>query len=182
MEKRLPTQRFALNGAHTAAVTALTVTSGAKDCVKGTVLLHETSNELMLVTADPTVDTSVPTVTRSYGAVVAGALLSGDFIVIIGNVHEEGMAIGTPKSYAPVKKTNFAEIYRMPLSLTRTARRTRLRWDNQGPYREAKREALSLYSIEMEKSFIFGEPIELTGSGGMPERMTGGVLNFLTTN
>lgn len=180
-EKRLPTQRFTLNGAHGAGVTTLTVNSGAKDTVKGTVLLHETSNELFRVTSDPTDDVTIE-VERSYGAVAAGALASADAITVIGNVHAQGSKPPTAKAYAPTKKRNLTEIFRMALYLTRTARRTTLRWDNTGPYREAKREALSLYSIEMEKSFIWGEPIEGTGDNGKPQCMTGGCLNSIVTN
>ena len=181
-EKRLPTQRFALNGSHAGSVTVLTVDSGAKDTVAGTILLHENSGELIKVLTDPTSDTSIPDVVRSYGAVAAGTLADDDFLVVVGNVHEQGADPPTARSYAPTKVTNVTEIFRTALSLTRTAKKTRLRWDASGPYREAKREALSLHSIEMEKAFIWGEKIEGTGVTGMPENMTGGVLSFLTTN
>lgn len=187
-EKRLPTQRLQVNGALIATDTAITVASGAKDCVAGTILLIEktlggTANtgELVRVTTDPTTDTGL-TVERSWGSVPAGAVATLEFMTIIGNVHAEGSDIPTAKSYSPVKKTNYTEIFRMSLDLTRTARRERLRWDNTGPYREAKREALSLHSIEMEKAYIFCDAVETTGPNGKPMRMTRGVINHLTTN
>lgn len=180
-EKRLPTQRMRVNGTHTAAATTITVVSGAKDSVKGTVVLVESTNELLLVNTDPSSDTSI-TVTRSYGAVNAATIPDADYLVVITNVHDDGSSVPTAKSYAPTKKFNYTEIYRMPLYLTRSSRRERLRWDNTGPYREAKREALSLYSIEMEKSYLFGEPVETTGFNGKQQRMTGGIVNFITTN
>lgn len=179
-EKRLPSQRIAVNGAHTTETT-IVVSAGAKDCVQGTILLVESTGELLKVSSDPSSDTSLP-VTRSYGSVATTSIASGAYLTIIGNVHEEGMAVPTPKTYAPTKVYNYTQIFRMPLSLTRTARKTRLRWDQSGPFKEAKREALSLHSIEMEKSFIFGEAIETTGTGGKPERMTKGLVNFLSTN
>jgi hypothetical protein len=180
-EKRLPTQRFLANGAHLAADTTITVVSGAKDCVKGNVILHETSGELLLVSSDPTSDTSL-IVTRSFGAVGAAAISDQDAFTVIANVHEQGAETPTARAYAPTKKYNLTEIYRTALHLTRTARRTRLRWDNQGPYREAQREALSLHSIEMEKSTIWGERVETTGDAGQPMTMTGGILEYITTN
>src|SRR3990167_11012240 len=180
-EKRLPTQRLIVNGSHAAAVTTFTVDSGAKDCVAGTILLDETAGELLRVTSDPSSDTSL-TVERSWGTTAAATIADDAALTIVGNVNEEGAKPPTAKSYAPTKKNNYTEIFRASLFLTRTARRTRLRCDNQGPYREAKREALSLHSIEMEKAFIWGDPGESTGPLGLPMRMTGGVLSFLTTN
>jgi hypothetical protein len=189
-EKRLPTQRLRVNNvAHIAAGgTTIVVDSGAKDCVKGTLLLVEgtevgttADNEILYVSVDPTTDTSL-TVTRSWGTVPANAINDNEFLTIIGNVNEEGASTPTAKAYAPTKLTNFTQIFRMPLYLTRTARRERLRWDSTGPYREAKREALSLHSIEMEKAFLFGDAVESTGSLGKPMRSTKGITNFITTN
>jgi hypothetical protein len=181
-EKRLQTQRMATSAGAAAGVTVIPLVSGAKDCVNGTLLLHEASGEILRVSQDPTIDTSLPVVERSWGSVPAATIGSGDFLTVIGNVNEEGSNPPTAKSYSPVKLNNYTEIFRTSLYLTRTARRTRLRWDNQGPYREAKREALSIHSIEMEKSAIFGDKVESTGPKGLPMRSSGGILSFLTSN
>jgi len=192
-EKRLPVQRMIVtNGPYAAGINAnITVQAsatnpglqgGAKDIVKGTIVMDETTFELLRIDADPVSDTNIPQVTRGYGAIAAQIINTGDALVVVGNVHDEGSKAPTAKAYAPVKVTNFCQIFRMPLYLTRTARRTRLRWDNTGPYREAKREALQLHSIEMEKAFLWGNPVEITGYNGKPQRMTGGVLNFILTN
>lgn len=180
-EKRLPTQRFKSSAGDLAAATTLTLTSGAKDCVNGTLLLHEVSGELILVTSDPDSDVSL-TVTRSWGAVAAALILTDEYFTVVGNLNEEGALPPTAKSYAPSKKSNYDEIFRTSVYLTRTGRKTSLRWDRTGPYREAKREALSLHSVEMEKAYIFSEAIESTGPRGLPLRSTGGVISFLTTN
>lgn len=185
-QKRLPTQRMSINkvGDYAAGDLTLVVDSGAKDCVAGTILLVESGTskgELLRVDTDPTVDTSLHVV-RGYGGVAAGVIEDNTFMTIVGNVHEEGSDVPTARSYSPTKSNNFTQIFRTSLSLTRTAKKTRLRWDNQGPYREARREALSLHSIEMEKGFIWGEAVETAGALGLPERMTGGVLSFISTN
>jgi hypothetical protein len=180
-EKELPTQRMALGAVGNPGDTTLTLASGAKDTVAGTILLHEVSGELLRVTTTPTTDTSIA-VERSWGGVAAATLASGSFLTVVANVNEEGALPPTAKAYSPVKKFNYDEIFRMSLYMTRTARKTKLRWDNKGPYREAKREALSLHSIEMEKGHIFGEPVESVGPNGKPMRMTGGILSFLVTN
>lgn len=180
-EKRLPNQRQKVNGALGAADTTWTVDSGAKDCVFGTIILVESTGELVRVSSDPTSDTELE-VERSWGAVAGTSIADNAFLTIVGNVNEEGALPPTSKSYSPTKNNNYDEIFRTSLYLTRTGRKTSLRWDRKGPYREAKREALSLHSIEMEKAYIWGEPVETTGPKGLPMRMTGGVLNFLSTN
>lgn len=180
-EKRLPTQRMQVTGAQTGADTAIELVSGAKDAVLGSILRNERTGEHVKVVADPTTDTAL-TVQRQFGTVPAAAMNDLDWLVVVGNTHPEGSSIPTAKSYAPTKLYNLCQIFRMPLSMTRTARKTRLRWDNTGPYREAKREALQLHAIEMEKAFIFGQKFETTGANGQPERETGGILSFLTTN
>lgn len=147
----------------------------------GTIVLHETSGELLRVTTDPTLDTEF-VCERSFGAVVAGAFADNDMLTVIGNVNAEGASPPTARAYAPTKVNNYTEIFRASLYLTRTGRKTKLRWDNRGPYREAKREALELWSIETEKAFLRGEAIEVTGSNGKPMRMTKGLINFITTN
>jgi len=103
-----------------------------------------------------------------------------DRIIIIGNVNEEGAAMPNAISYDPVKYTNYTQIFRTPLSITRTAMETRLRTGDA--YKEMKREALEIHSIEMEKAFLFGIPTENTGSGGKPVRTTGGIIYFVRAN
>lgn len=180
-EKRLPLQRLATNAAFTTETT-LTFVSGAKDAVAGTILIVEATAELVRVTTDPANDTTL-VVERSWGTVgTGGGIGSGGFLTIIGNVHEEGSAVPTSRSYAPTKIRNYTQIFRTSLRLTRTARRTRLRYDSSGPYIEAKREALSLHSVEMEKAFLFGEAVESTGAAGFPMRSTGGLMTFIVTN
>lgn len=102
-----------------------------------------------------------------------------DTCLIVGNINAEGATMPSAIAYDPVKYSNYTQIFRTPLSITRTARRTRLRTGDQ--YREAKREALELHGIEMEKAWIFGIPTEGTGDNGKPERTTGGILHFLRT-
>lgn len=106
-------------------------------------------------------------------------LSDADTAIIIGNINEEGAAMPTSVAYDPTKLTNYTQIFRTPLSITRTARQTRLRTYDQ--YKESKREALELHSVEMEKAFLFSIPYESTGSGGKPIRATGGINYWLKT-
>lgn len=97
-----------------------------------------------------------------------------DRVLIIGSANAEGALIGQAIAYDPYKVHNYTQIFRNALEITRTADKTRLRTGDA--YKEAKREALELHSIEMEKAFIFGVPSENIGENGKPLRTTGGLI------
>jgi len=97
-----------------------------------------------------------------------------DTVLIVGNINSEGAAMPEAISYDPLKWYNLTQIFRTSLEITRTARLTRLRTGDA--YRELKREALELHSIEMEKAFLWGVRTEGTGSNGKPERTTMGLI------
>jgi hypothetical protein len=103
-----------------------------------------------------------------------------DTVLVVGNINAEGAAMPDAISYNPTKLYNYTQIFRTPLEITRTARRTRLRTGD--PYKEIKREALELHSIEMEKAFIWGTRTENTGDNGKLERTTGGLIEWISDN
>lgn len=104
-------------------------------------------------------------------------LRDADRILVIGNINAEGASMPEAIAYNPTKIYNYTQIFRNPLSITRTARKTRLRTGDS--YQRAKREALEMHSVEMEKAFIYGIRTENTGSNGKPERTTLGLINFI---
>lgn len=104
----------------------------------------------------------------------SGDISDCDRILIIGNINAEGAVMPTALSYDPVKWTNYTQIFRTSLSMTRTAMKTRLRTGSQKA--EAKREALEMHSIEMEKALLYGIATEGIGSNGKPERTTQGLI------
>lgn len=103
-----------------------------------------------------------------------------DTVIVAGNLNAEGAAMPTAIAYDPAKLYNYTQIFRTSLSITRTARRTKLRTGDQ--YKEAKREALELHGIEMERAFLFGVPYEGVGDNGKPERTTEGLITCIRTN
>ena len=202
--KLLPTQAAAVTGVYTDAALSSAYTSGG---VSGTVLyikmvaasiIHFRAGHTVLLrdASDFTVDV-VAKVTavasngvNSYLTVqlleaddnsgYSHDLSDCDTVLVVGSINAEGAAMPSAIAYDPDKMNNYTQIFRTPLSITRTARRTKLRTGDQ--YKEAKREALELHGIEMEKAFIFGIPYEGTGSNGKPERTTEGLLTCVRTN
>ena len=100
-----------------------------------------------------------------------------DTFKIIGNINPEGGEMPDAIALNPVKVYNLTQIFRTPLSLTRTARKTKLRTGDQ--YQKAKAEALEMHSWEMELAFLWGIRTENIGDNGKPERTTMGVINFI---
>lgn len=104
-------------------------------------------------------------------------LSDADVIMVVGNINAEGAIMPTGITTDPTKLYNYTQIFRSPVSITRTARKTRLRTGDA--YKEMKREALEMHSIEMEKAYIFGVRSENTGDNGYPERTMDGVLTII---
>lgn len=104
-------------------------------------------------------------------------LSDSDVFKIIGNSNPEGGEMPDAIALNPTKVWNYTQIFRSPLSLTRTARKTRLRTGDQ--YQKAKAEALEMHSWEMELAFLWGIRTENIGDNGKPERTTMGVINFI---
>ncbi len=98
-------------------------------------------------------------------------------MLIIGSVNPEGGTMPSSIAYDPTEKYNVCGIHRTPLSITRTARKTRLRTGDQ--YKEAKRECLQMHSIELEKNFLWSYATEGVGANGKPERTTKGLITAI---
>jgi hypothetical protein len=100
-----------------------------------------------------------------------------DTFKIIGNINPEGGEMPDAIALNPVKVYNLTQIFRTPLSMTRTALKTKLRTPEQR--QKAKAEALEMHSWEMELAFLWGIRTENIGDNGKPERTTLGVINFI---
>jgi hypothetical protein len=104
-------------------------------------------------------------------------LTNCDTFKIVGNINPEGGEMPDSIALNPVQVYNVTQIWRTPLSMTRTALKTHLRTGAQ--YQKAKSEALEMHSWEMELSFLWGIRTENIGDNGKPERTTMGVINFI---
>lgn len=163
----------------------------------GYVLVNQTTEEVYVVIR---VGTNFANIRRDVGdkfvtnPAITGDQTTGDPIVVTGYAIQEGAPVGSPVTFQPIRHFNFTEIFRTPLSVTRTARRTKLRYDKTGPYQEAKREAHQTHMQQLERALLFNERAELTSlvdaaapflggnnpiSASNPARTTRGMLNWL---
>jgi hypothetical protein len=110
----------------------------------------------------------------------SGYLAATDTIDIIGDANPEGGFIPDAVTYDPTKYTNYTQIFRTPLDITRTARLTKLRTGDA--YTELKRESLQYHGVGMEMAAFFSEKSEADGDNGKPERTTQGLISFTKEN
>ena len=107
----------------------------------------------------------------------ADDLADVDRALIIGNINPEGGDMPPGISYGQENVYNYTQIFRTSLSITRTAKKTKLRIGDK--YVIMKKDALQYHSIEMEKSLIWSIRTENTGANGKPERTSGGLMYFI---
>ncbi len=107
----------------------------------------------------------------------AGYLNAVDTIDIIGNSNAEGAPIPAAIAYVPDEFFNRTQIWRTPMSITRTQKKTRMRTGDQ--YKELKRDVLLYHGVEMENAAIWSEKAEFTGANGEKERTTQGMVSFI---
>ena len=109
-----------------------------------------------------------------------GDMTSVDVCLIIGTINPEGGLSPSGLRYDPTEYFNYTQIFKTALEHTRTAMKTKLRTGDD--IKQAKKEALELHSMEMEKAFIFGIRTTNVGTNGKPERTTAGIKSFLSSN
>lgn len=183
-EKGFQTRRLALTGDITNNATAITVSNvadagfaSAFQVKNGDMLLAEQTGEIMRVSQDPAADNAI-TVTRAQMGTAGTAITfatSNPFLTVIGSAFEEGSLAPTGVNFDPREIYNFTQIFRSALEMTRTASKTRLRTGDA--VKEAKRECLEYFTVDMERAFWFNGAKTLTTINGKPARMTAGVIN-----
>ena len=177
-EKRLDARRLQVNGAMDSDDATLVVDEGAKTVVAKTLLYVEATGEILIVTEDPSSDTSI-SVSRGAAGTTAGNIADNGKVLVIGTAFEEGSLPPTGQAYDPFKRYNYTQIFRRTLEMTGTAEETELRTGDA--LKEAKREALEYISIDIERSFWFGHRAQDTFQG-KPRRFMGGVLSQLSAS
>jgi len=106
------------------------------------------------------------------------SLANADVALVIGNINAEGAPRPQAIAYDPNELWNVTQIFRTPMEITRTAKNTKLRTPEAKA--RAKKEALQLHGIEMEKAFIFGQRSQRTDpSTGNFKRSTRGIISSI---
>jgi hypothetical protein len=182
-EEELNSTRVILNGVmNTVTTTVVVVVADALLLVPGDMLLVETSDATTAeivrvngVASDTTFD-----VIRAQGGTSAAAIPTSTGITKIGNSYAEGSTSPSVSNRNPTKLTNYLQIFKTAYEITNTAKMTRTRTGD--PLKNDKKRKMFDHSVAMEFAFLFGKPIEFTGANGKPQRLTGGLRHFITSN
>lgn len=182
----IPTWGTLSNSAATAATGSSYVLSAqtleclyfqANDLIK-----FPSTTEVCLVTSSEDTNNTV-TVTRGWGTTssLTSAIASGASYFKIGTAFAESSANTdlTTKSTITSQRTNYCQIFRKSVEISRTLANTELYGGADRPY-QRKKKGIELMK-EMERTFYFGEP-RVDTTGAAPRRASGGINYFISTN
>ncbi len=143
----------------------------------------ETGEILLITNVSATAVTAVRNYMASTSAVSAA---SGNNLLIIGSAFEEGSAYSTlvTKSTVNVAQTNYTQIFRKAVEITRSLFNTELYGGNDRNY-QRKKKGIELMR-DLERAFLFGEPLKDIGTKDSAithaRRTTGGINYYISTN
>lgn len=157
------------------SATTFTVASNA-DIVPGDLLMAESTQEIVLVTATPN-GTSL-TVTRGVGTVAAAAIASGVSLRTVGNAFEEGSTRPSAVAIIAERNVNNTQIFRNSWAVTKTAAAIP-QIAGAGYVSESKQDCAALHAMAIEKALFFGQKFMGT-KNGQPFHTMGGIIARVT--
>lgn len=124
--------------------------------------------------------TDTLTVKRGIGSVAAAIINDNDDLLVLASSYPEGARSRDTRATKKTKDFNYCQIMRTPVQGTRTNEQTELRG---GPDRPTQRKKIGVeHETYMENQFLFGLRYEDLVTNTEPERMTGGVYEYLNQN
>jgi hypothetical protein len=155
-----------------ADATDIVVDTGALFAAGDVVKVPRTGEALLVVS----VTTNTLTVVRGYGVTAAAALVDNDPLVIIGQAYLEGSLSATPRTINTTTVSNYTQIFKTSVKVTKTQEATKLYGGADRAY-QRKKKAIE-HAIDISRTAWFGEKKEAI-SGETVRRTTAGVLNML---
>lgn len=171
---------FGVGAAALAGDTTLTLDGDGTRLKPGDMLKNGTTGEHVRVVS--VVSATSITVERARGAGgtpegTAAAMAATETLIYIGSAYREGAPKGVGTSTSPVKQTNFTQIFRDPVEITRTASQTST-YRTGDPFANDKARTAHKHSAGIERALWFGGKYE-TLENGQPIRWTGGITSFI---
>ncbi len=145
----------------------------------GTMLQNSATGENMLVTAVGATGASTTdvTVTRAIGG-GAAAVANNAEIVIIGSAQKEGDTSPEAVGFDPTVLSNYTQIFKTPVNVSRTLKNTNLRTGDKE--QEQLTKALKMHMGDIERAAFFGKKHIINGNSAQPTRFTGGLFESIT--
>lgn len=157
------------------STTSISVSSSA-DMVPGDLLLVESTQEILLVTAVP--GTTTLTVTRAVGTVAGAAVGAGVALRTVGNAFEEGSVRPSAVAIIAERYVNNTQIFRNSWAVTKTAAAIP-QIAGAGYVSESKQDCAALHAMAIEKALFFGQKFMGTRNG-QPFHTMEGIVRRVT--
>lgn len=163
------------------------ITSGITSLVVDNPTYHRIGDILKVVSTGETVRvtgqdiaTSTLYIQRSWGATAAATIPAAAWLLNMGTAEAEGDLAPPAKSTVTVTQTNFTQILKTTVHLTKTLDNVEL---YGGPERQRQRRKEGARHARLwEQILLHGEKREDTTSGDTPIRSAGGLDERITTN
>lgn len=157
-------------------------TSSAYIFTVGDVIMNAKTRERMLVaTIASSTTITVASGGRSLGTTAAAAGQDGDGLYKIGSASEENSTSRNVNTTRTSKRQNACQIFRRTISISESEQASKHYGGNELDRHRGKEG--TIFGEEIDKAFMFGEVnLTFTGSNSKPERLTGGILEFIESN
>lgn len=153
------------------------VLNDASSYVAGTVLLNETSGEVMLVTA-VVVATNTITVIRAVAGTLTTVIVN-DKLQRVGTAFEENSARPVAVANLGYVRTNYVQIFRNSWNVSGTAQAVRYHTGSQ--VAKSMRDCGDMHAEDIERAFIWGKKA-IGVMNSQPMRLADGIYAQLSTN
>jgi hypothetical protein len=148
------------------------------DASKAVLLKNQRTGEVVAATAHSASDSTILTVSRSWGATTWAAMVVGDVLSLVGSAYGAGVTSGQPRSTLKVEKQNYTQIFRTPFQFTNTELATQLYGPDDLTYQQKKRGVE--HAIEIEQAMWWGESASEASTNA--QQSTGGLDEIISTN
>jgi hypothetical protein len=168
---------YKANATINSSATSLVTTEASDGIVPGDLLKVMSSGEVVRVTANNT-STKTLTIVRAFGG-TAASISATNWLLNLRGGQPEGDSSVDARATVKVEKTNYTEIWKTSVEMSRTITEV----DHYGftPRDYERKKAGETHALSIERSFLFGRKKEdLTGA--RPIRAAGGFDEFVTTN
>jgi len=145
----------------------------------GDIIRVPSTGETLRVT-NVNVGTSTLTITRSWGTTAAASIGNGAALLNMGAAEMEGDVAPPAKATVTVTKSNYTQIFKETVHITRTAENEDVYGGNERARQQKK--AGARHAQDIEQTLLHGEKNIDTSTGTYPIRSAGGLDEHITTN
>lgn len=126
------------------------------------------------------VASNVITVTRGFAGTTAAATVVGEKYLNLGLADMEGNTSPPAKSTVVANLSNYTQIVKTPVHVSRTLSQTELYGGDERS--RQRRKSGVRHARLLEQQFFHGQKLEDTSTAANPIRLAGGIDEFVTTN